>query len=120
MRANGKSIKKGKVALDVAPQATQEFTIPVKAPQAKAGVDYYVHFNVTTKSPEPLIPVGHEIACDQVYLPVQTDRATYKASGPALNYKTVGNNIDIYSSKVNFTFNRATGMVTSYKVNGVE
>ena len=120
LRANGKPVKSGNVALKVAPQETQEFTIPVKVPQAKPGVDYYVHFSVTTKKAEPLLPIGHEIACDQVYLPAKAVKADYKTSGPALKYKNEGNDIEIYSSKVNFVFNRATGVVTSYKVNGVE
>ena len=120
LRANGKLVKSGKVALNVAPQETQEFTIPVKMPQAKAGVDYYVHFSVTTKTTEPLLPIGHEIAYEQVYLPAQANKVDYKTSGPALKYKNEGNDIEVYSSKVNFVFNRATGVVTSYKVNGVE
>ena len=120
LRANGKVIKKGRVALDVNPQEEKEFTIPVKQPQAKAGVDYYVHFSVTTKSPEPLTPVGHEIAYEQFQLDNSASKANYKAPGSALNYKTEGNDVVVYSPRVNFVFNRATGVATSYKVDGVE
>lgn len=120
LRANGKVVKKGKVNLSVAPQTMQEFTIPVKLPQAKPGVDYYVHFSVTTKTAEPLVPVGHEIAYEQFYLPTQADKIAFKTTGPALQFKTVGNDIEVYSSKVNFVFNKSTGLVNSYRVDGVE
>ena len=113
-------LKKGKLLLDVAPQAEKEFTIPVKNVQGKAGVEYFVHFSVVTTQPELLIPVGHEIAYEQFRLPVTVDKAAYKAAGPALNFKEEGNNLIVSSSKVYFEFNRDSGLVTSYKVDGTE
>ena len=120
LRANGMVLKKGKLLLDVAPQAEKEFTIPVKNVQGKAGVEYFVHFSVVTTQPELLIPVGHEIAYEQFRLPVTVDKAAYKAAGPALNFKEEGNNLIVSSSKVYFEFNRDSGLVTSYKVDGTE
>jgi beta-galactosidase len=99
--------------LDVAPQAEKEFTIPVKNVQGKAGIEYFVHFSVVTTQPEPLIPVGHEIAYEQFRLPVTVDKAAHKAAGPALSFKEEGNNLIVSSSKVYFEFNRDSGLVTS-------
>ena len=113
-------LKKGKLLLDVAPQAEKEFTIPVKNVQGKAGVEYFVHFSVVTIQPEPLISVGHEIAYEQFRLPVTVDKAAHKAAGPALSFKEEGNNLIVSSSKVYFEFNRDSGLVTSYKVDGTE
>ena len=120
LRANGMMLKKGKLLLDVAPQAEKEFTIPVKNVQGKAGIEYFVHFSVVTTQPEPLIPVGHEIAYEQFRLPVTVDKAAYKAAGPTLSFKEEGNNLIVSSSKVYFEFNRDSGLVTSYKVDGTE
>ena len=120
LRANGMVLKKGKLLLDVAPQAEKEFTIPVKNVQGKAGIEYFVHFSVVTTQPEPLIPVGHEIAYEQFRLPVTVDKAAYKAAGPTLSFKEEGNNLIVSSSKVYFEFNRDSGLVTSYKVDGTE
>lgn len=86
--------------MDVAPQAEKEFTIPVKNVQGKAGIEYFVHFSVVTTQPEPLIPVGHEIAYEQFRLPVTVDKAAYKAAGPTLSFKEEGNNLIVSSSKV--------------------
>lgn len=120
LRANGKVVKRGKLALDVAPQATKEFTIPVRVPQGEPGTDYFVHFSVETVVAEPLIPVGHEIACEQFRLPVEVAKKQYKASSSALTWKTEKNKVIVSSPQVVFEFDTTSGMVTSYKVRGVE
>lgn len=120
LRANGLAVRKGKLILDVAPQAEKEFSIPVKDIKGKAGIEYFVDFSVVTTQEEPLIPIGHEIACEQFRLPVEADKVAYKTVGPTLNYQEEGSKITVSSPKVYFEFNRASGMVTSYKVNGIE
>ena len=118
--ANGKNIRGGKVSLDIAPQASKEFTVPVNGLKAQPGTEYFVNFSVTTTEPEPLIPVGYEIAYDQFQLPIQAEKGTYKVSGPALSTSTQGDELIVSSSKVNFVFNKKSGLVTSYKVDGTE
>lgn len=118
--ANNKIVKSGKVSLDIAPQASKEFTVPVDALKPKAGTEYFVNFLVTAVEAEPLIPVGHDIAQDQFRLPIETDKLAYKTSGPKLNVSSTGDNLTATSSKVNFVFDKKTGVVTSYKVDGTE
>ena len=118
--ANGKTVKSGKVSLDIAPQASKEFTVPVSGLKARPGTEYFVNFSVIAVEPEPLIPAGYEIAYDQFRLPVEAERNTYKANGPALQTQTQGDELTVSSSKVNFVFNKKSGLVTSYKVDGTE
>ena len=118
--ANGKTVKSGKVSLDIAPQASKEFTVPVNGLKARPGTEYVVNFSVIAVEPEPLIPAGYEIAYDQFRLPVEAERNTYKANGPALQTQTQGDELTVSSSKVNFVFNKKSGLVTSYKVDGTE
>lgn len=120
LRANGKAVKKGRLTLEVAPQETREFTIPATVAKGTPGVEYFVQFSVLTKEPEPLIPTGYEIAYEQFQLPVSADKQQYKTSGPALDWKMEGDKVIVNSSKVHFEFDKAAGMVTSYKVNGVD
>ncbi len=54
--ANGKTVKSGKVSLDIAPQASKEFTVPVNGLKARPGTEYFVNFSVIAVEPEPLIP----------------------------------------------------------------
>ena len=75
---------------------------------------------MTTVEPEPLIPAGYEIAYDQFQLPIQAEKRIYKANGPALTTATSGDELTVSSSKVNFVFNKKSGLVTSYKVDGTE
>lgn len=118
--ANNKVVRSGKVSLDIEPQASKEFTVPVGNLKPQAGTEYFVNLNVTTVEKEPLIPIGHEIACDQFRLPIENPKKTFKTSGPKLTVSTNGDNLSASSSKVNFVFNRKTGIVTSYKVDGTE
>ena len=118
--ANNKVVRSGKVSLDIEPQASKEFTVPVGNLKPQAGTEYFVNFNVTTVEKEPLIPIGHEIACDQFRLPIESPKKTFKTSGPKLTVSTNGDNLSASSSKVNFMFNKKTGIVTSYKVDGTE
>ncbi len=118
--ANNKVVRSGKVSLDIAPQASNEFTVPVGNLKPQAGTEYFVNFNVTTVEKEPLIPIGHEIACDQFRLPIESPKKAFKTSGPKLTVSTNGDNLSASSSKVNFIFNKKTGIVTSYKVDGTE
>lgn len=120
IKQNGKTIRNGQFKLDIAPQGSAEYTVPVNGLQAKAGTEYFIEFRVHTLTPEALIPVGHEIAYEQFRLPIETSKKAYKTGGPKLNVSESGDNFTIQSSKVNFTFDKKAGMVTSYKVDGTE
>ena len=120
VKANGKVIRKGKTFLDIEPQSSQEFNVNLAGLQAKTGTEYFVNFWVTTTEPEILIPTGHEIASEQFRLPIDPLAiAEHKASGKT-NFTTEGDEVKVSSSKMQFVFNKKSGLVTSYKVNGTE
>ena len=85
--ADNKVVRSGKVSLDIEPQASKEFTVPVGNLKPQAGTEYFVNFNVTTVEKEPLIPIGHEIACDQFRLPIESPKKAFKTSGPKLTFR---------------------------------
>lgn len=118
--ANGKVIKSGKMKLDVAPQTSKEVTLPIGKLKAAPGTTYFVNFSVTTLKPEPLIPVGYEIAYDQFELPTQATAEPYKAHGPKLSVDQSSNLLIAHSAKVHFAFDQKSGLVTSYRVDGTE
>ena len=120
VKANGKVIRKGKTFLDIEPQSSQEFNVNLAGLQAKTGTEYFVNFWVTTTEPEILIPAGHEIASEQFRLPIEPLAiAEHKASGKT-NVTTEGDEVKVSSSKMQFVFNKKSGLVTSYKINGTE
>lgn len=69
VKANGKTIKGGKVSLDIEPQGSKELNINLNGLKPKAGTEYFVDFVVTTTEPEPLIPAGHDIASNNSACP---------------------------------------------------
>lgn len=121
IKANGKAIKTGKMHFDVEPQTTKEFTLPFGNLKSKPGTEYFVNFMVTTTEPEIALPIGHTIAYEQFRLPIESlPRPMPTVNGPELKISTEGENLIATSSKVNFVFNKTTGLITSYKVNGTE
>ena len=122
VKANNKVLKGNKMTLDLAPQASQEITIPLAGLlKPQAGVDYLLDFTVTMTKADKLIPAGYDIAHEQFVLPVEkVEKIAYKAGGPKLNVTTEGDEVKVSSSKVNFVFDKKSGMVTSYKVGGKE
>ena len=120
VKANSKTLKRGKVSLDVAPQQAADLNVPVNGLSPKAGTEYFVNFAVTTVQPEEGVPAGHEIAHEQFRLPIEPLPVKLATGGSPLEVKTVGDELIASSGKVTFVFNKKTGVATSYKVNGRE
>ena len=100
VKANGKTIKGGKVSLDIEPQSSKELDINLNGLKPKAGTEYFVNFVVTTTEPEPLIPAGHDIASEQFRLPIEPLAiAEHKASGKT-TVSTDGDVITVLSSRM--------------------
>ena len=120
LKANGKIVRSGKVSLDIAPQGSKEFIVPVDGLKPKTDTEYFVNFRLFTVEPEPCVPAGHEIAHEQFRLPIDPLPVKIATNGSALTVKTEGDVLTASSSRVQFVFNKKTGIVTSYRVKGKE
>ena len=120
IKANNKKVSEKVLNLNLAPQASEIVTIPMAALQPKAGTEYFVDFEVYTKTAEPLVPANYLIAHDQFKLPIKAPVKKYTAQGPQLKISDRNNLLTASSSKVSFVFDKKTGIVTSYKVDGIE
>ena len=118
--ANGKVVRHGKVSLDIAPQTSKELQVNIAGLKPQKDTEYFVNFSVITVQPEGLIPQGHEVASEQFRLPIEPIKSDIKTSGPALSVSENGDELVASSSKVNFVFNKKTGLVSSYKVGSTE
>ena len=118
--ANGKAVRHGKVSLDIAPQTSKELQVNIAGLKPQKDTEYFVNFSVVTVQPEGLIPQGHEVASEQFRLPIEPIKSDIKTSGPALSVSENGDEFVASSSKVNFVFNKKTGLVSSYKVGSTE
>ncbi len=121
MSENGKKVSEGTLPVSLQPQQSAEVYIPVDAIKAKSGAEYFVNFEVIQKQAAQLVPTNHVVAYEQFNLPIEQPKQAYASiSAPALKVAEKGDNITVSSSAVQFVFNRKSGVVTSYKVNGTE
>ena len=118
--ANERIIRRGQTRLSLAPQQTADYTVPLDGLKPQPGTEYFVNFTVTTNQPTSLIPAGYEVAADQFRLPIEPLPANLRLKGPKLSVSDEGDNLSVSSSKVHFVFQKSTGTVTSYQVDGVE
>lgn len=118
--ANDKIVRSGKVSLDVAPQQSLEFEVPVEQCKPKVGTEYFVNFYFIDWKGCKGIPAGHEIAREQFRLPIEPLDVAVKTGGKALVAEVVGDRLIARSGDVAFEFDRKLGMVVSYEVGGIQ
>ena len=120
--ANGKKVTEAIIPLTLNPQQSAEITIPMDEVKAAAGVEYFINFEVLINEATALVPANYVVAVEQYKLPVEAPKQAFADNGKHSELKITesGNTIQIKSSKVNFTFDKASGMVTSYKVGRTE
>ncbi len=120
--ANGKKISEGQLSVSLLPQQWIQITVPVDNLQPKAGIEYFVNFEVVQNEEQTLVPTGHIVAIEQFQLPITEDKITYNENEklPTLKVEETDSRVRVRSSKVDFVFDKAKGLVTSYKVDKTE
>jgi beta-galactosidase len=109
--------------LDIAPNGQPEVAIPVKPiAEPRAGADYALRVSVHLRRATPLLPVGHEIAFEQMPLIVATPPvATIRAADlPALSGREAGGVVTIAGRDFAARFDRASGLLASLSYGGRE
>lgn len=118
---DGKVVSKKSFALNTLPQESSEITtFGVNNAKNNSTSEYFVNLKAYTKTAEPLVPAKFEIAKEQFQIPVKTIAKKFNTNGPKLSFTDNKSSVAITSSKVNFVFNKESGLVSSYKVGGVE
>lgn len=121
IKEDGKVLKTGTLNISADPQTETIVNIPVSTIKPQPGKEYFVNFFVKTTKATELVPANYTIAHDQFLLPFSQEAKEYKvAGGPKLKSSVEGDVIKIFSDKVSLTFNKKTGVITSYKVDGKE
>ncbi len=119
--ANGKVLKSGKIpTLDVAPGETKTVNIDLKGITAKSGVEYFLTISAKTIVAENLLSAGWEIASQQIKLPFEAPIVRSEITkAEKVSFKE-GTTIDISGKGFSLTFDRISGIMTSYKFKGKE
>lgn len=119
--ANGKKISNGSFTTNLKPQQTEERKIDLPAGWGKDGAEYLVNFEVEALKGDVLIPAGHVVAYEQFNLPAQKlQKKRFTDQGELIVNELSGDQIRIKSKNLDFVFDKAKGIVSSYKVKGTE
>ena len=120
---DGKMVKEKTIPLNIKPQESEIVTAfdDISTILASSGLsEYYLNFSVVTNVADKLVAAGHEMAYDQFRLTGDILKKDFIAKSGKLQTSQEGDNITVSSSKLNFVFNKKSGLVTSYKVGGTE
>ena len=118
---NGKMVSDGTISVALQPQQSEEFAIPVGNVKVKDGAEYFVNFEVVQNEAAYLVPANHVVAIEQFKLPIESQKRPYQpVSNEKFQLIDLPEAISATSKNVQFTFNKISGIVTSYKVNGKE
>ena len=82
-------------------------------------VDYQIEFEARLKQAEPLLPKGYAVACEQIAVkPAVKPEA--RLSGETIAQTDNGNEIRFSGKNFDITFNKKSGLMTSYRYKGNE
>lgn len=119
---DGKQVSGGTIeSPDIAPGATKELTIPLGMTIKKPGREYFLRVSLKTKSATDWAEAGHEVAWEQMSVanPLVAQAASLDKM-PSLGVNESDLRIDIKAKGVDMSFDKQTGLLASYKVDGKE
>ena len=116
---NGKKISEGDIDVSLMPQESVEKALPIGNIKPKAGYEYFINFEIIQIEAQSVIPAGYTVAIEQFKLPIEEPKVAYiePDNNSSLKINDDEKSIKVSSSKINFEFDKTTGVVTSYKVN---
>lgn len=118
---NGDTIKSGIINnLDIQPQKSKIFNIPVSEIKLKSDKEYFINFEVTTTTETPLIKKGYSIAKEQFELnptekPVKTN---IEFTSNNISVKDTAGKYNITGKNFTFNLNKNSGFIEDYYYNG--
>ncbi|NDW08554.1 glycoside hydrolase family 2 TIM barrel-domain containing protein [Dysgonomonas sp. 520] len=118
IKGNGKVIHTEKLSVNVAPNETKTFKLNNIPSTNASSTDYQISFEAKIKTEEPFLPVGYVIAREQKSINTyQKDKSD--PISPAKLTET-STQVLISGKDFNAVFDKASGLLTSYKYKGTE
>jgi beta-galactosidase len=116
LECDGKTIQSGNLApLDIAPEASEEVTIPIEKIVPSAGSEYFLKVIFSLSNDELWAKRGHVVASEQMKVPVDVPevRALNTDLMPDLNIREDGDNVIIEGKSFRMNFSKSAGTITS-------
>ncbi len=118
--ADGRAVENGTVNdLDIPPQQSRAFTLPVKTRPA-AGKEYFLNLRYRLKSPEPFLEKDYEMSHDQFAFAGQPKNAVQSSASGRITESRNGDELTISGRDFTIRFHTGSGILTSYRVKGVQ
>lgn len=120
LQGDGAILDSGNLFLNIDAQKKAVVVIPFKKPAISEGVEYRLLFSFRQKSKTMWADKGFEIAWDQLQLPwFKPQQEVVKAPESLKTSETEGQTV-ISGNDFSYSFDKATGMLSSVKVKGKE
>jgi beta-galactosidase len=120
LKADGKEIQSGKLPqFDLAPGATNQVEIPIKAFQPQPGVEYFLELIFTLSHDTPWAKAGHEIAWDEFKLPDSAPAPILVTEQlPEIRWTADTNGAVVSTKDFQIVFDEVTGGIKSWLYKG--
>ncbi len=118
IQSNGKQLASGKLNVNLAPQETNTFQISGYQKPADQNNDISIVFEARQRAEERLIPAGWIVARDQFVKNNWTKQNYLQAQKASV--KEDKTTVTIQGNQFSIVFNKVSGIMTSYQVNGTE
>ena len=118
LESNGVVVESGTLKVPhVAAGCAHTMSIPYSS-KLKAGKEYFLKIEVSTKSSSELVPAGHIVAFEQWPIPVfgSADTTPVVAEGK-IKHKESKTNFEFKGKDFSLTFNKSSGELTDYTFN---
>lgn len=122
VEANGETIRSGKMNFPtLLPHQAKEMEIPMGTLPAADNKEYFLTLRAFSKQATGAVPAGHEVAIEQMQLPVRLEKAQEQVNGQIEKTETE-DAITIQGKTKDFciSFSKKTGEMTSLKYDGKE
>lgn len=122
VEANGETIRSGKMNFPtLLPHQAKEMEIPMGTLPAADNKEYFLTLRAFSKQATGAVPAGHEVAIEQMQLPVRLEKTQEQVSGQIEKTETE-DAITIQGKTQDFSisFSKKTGEMTSLKYDGKE
>jgi beta-galactosidase len=122
VRADDRVVAEGALpALDVAPHATKQVSVPIPAITPEPGVEYWLDLTFALKADTPWAKAGHVLAREQMKLPLAKPApALLTTALPELTVTGGTKAVVVKGTDFAYGFDPATGLLTSVQWKGAE
>jgi len=119
---NGEVINKGMFKnIDVPPGMSAQIQLPVDEIELVEGSEYFLNIEAVTLKEKNLVPGGEILAAGQIALDLDVQTKIVSPSSLALiSYSEDENIVSVAADSYSISFNKETGVVTSWLCNGKE